>query len=539
MARYPVIMCGGSGARLWPASRPGRPKQFISLIGPHSLFQETALRVAPVAGQDGALIVVAGVGHLPTIRRQLSEIGLEAVILLEPEARDSGPAMAAAAAWLARQDPGAVAAFVASDHHVPDGEAFRKAVTDAADMAEAGRLVTLGVAPTEPSPAYGYIRPSAPGPSPVAAFVEKPDAETAARWISEGYLWNSGNFIVRADVLLEELAAHAPEIAEAATAAAAAAKPHPVAPGRILRLGQAFAQAPKLSIDYAVMENTTRAWVLPVTFTWSDLGAWDAIARAEAAEDGPQRADDPAPGCYVHAPEGVAVATLGVRDIAVIVEPDAVLVCALDRAQEVRTIANRTPLSSAEANESFADAATRFARWIRTSALPLWTTLGVEPDGAFTDAVDQSGRAQDGHRRARVQARQAYVLGAAGLRGWRGPWRPVATRGFQRFIETAARPDGRFATLTASGGRVLDETASLYDQAFALFAMAVLQRAGAGPDDLDQRADRVLAALEAERTDWAAAQLSTLKTKSPQSLKVTLRQLRLGRAMPDFAANMV
>ncbi|MFC0632411.1 AGE family epimerase/isomerase [Brevundimonas balnearis] len=499
MALHPVIMCGGSGARLWPASRPDRPKQFIPLLGPRSLFQETALRVAPLAGPGAELVVVAGVRHMPMIRRQLAEIGLEALILLEPEARDSGPAMAAAAAWLVEKDPLAVAAFVASDHHIPDAEAFRKAMVEAADMAADGRLVTLGVQPTEPSSAYGYIRPVGTGSSAVAAFVEKPDTETATRWITEGYLWNSGNFIVRADTLLSELATYAPEIAAVAESAVREATPHPIAPTRIIRLGKSFGQAPNLSIDYAVMENTTRAWVLPVRFTWSDVGAWDAIARAHAADEGPERADDPAPGCYVHAPRGVAVATLGVRDIAVVVEPDAVLVCALDRTQEVKTIARRMPLAVPGADRSFASAATRFTHWLRTSALPLWTTLGVEPDGAFADALSVCGRAQDGHRRGRVQARQAYVLAAAGLRGWRGPWRAVATRGLNRFIETAARPDGRLATLTATGGRVLDDTATIYDQAFTLFAMATFRRAGVGPEDLPARAGRILTAMQVDR----------------------------------------
>ncbi|MGH6978574.1 MAG: sugar phosphate nucleotidyltransferase, partial [Brevundimonas sp.] len=189
MTIYPVIMCGGAGSRLWPASRPGRPKQFLALTGEHSLFQQTALRVAPLVEPSGALIVVAGANHAGAVAEQLAEISLKATILLEPEARDSGPAMAAAAAFIARRDPQGVAAIIASDHHIPDADAFRTAIRTAAEEAVNGRIVTLGVTPTEPSSAYGYIRPHSPGLSPVDRFVEKPDSVTAAAYVAEGYLW--------------------------------------------------------------------------------------------------------------------------------------------------------------------------------------------------------------------------------------------------------------------------------------------------------------------------------------------------------------
>ena len=192
MTIYPVIMCGGAGSRLWPASRPGRPKQFLALAGERSLFQNTVLRVSPLA-DDGRVIVVAGTGHADAVASQLAEIGAEAIVLLEPEARDSGPAMAAAAAWIERLDPAGVAAIMASDHHIPDDAAFRDAVRIAATEAANGRIVTLGVTPTSPSSAYGYICPAGAGLAPVSRFVEKPDRDTAARYLAEGFLWNSGD----------------------------------------------------------------------------------------------------------------------------------------------------------------------------------------------------------------------------------------------------------------------------------------------------------------------------------------------------------
>lgn len=500
MAFYPVIMCGGAGTRLWPASRAARPKQFLDLVGDLSLFRQTVQRVAPLAGADGCLLIVAGVAHLPALRRQLAGLDAPAVLLLEPEARDSGPAMAAAAAWLAARDPEAVAAFVASDHHIPDSSAFRAALTAAGAHAREGRIVTLGVQPTEPSSAYGYIRPAGPEAAPVAAFVEKPDRDTAARWIGEGYLWNSGNFIVRADVLLGELGAYAPEMAAAAREAVAGARPDPIDPAGAFTLGPAFRQAPKLSIDYAVMERTTRAWVLPVDFAWSDLGAWDAIARvADGPAGGGRWIGEAGSGCHIHAPAGVTVATVGVRDLAVIVEPDAVLVCALDRAQDVKGVAQQAGAGAASPAPTLAAAATAFAAWMRTAALPLWSTLGVEADGAFAEALDAAGRSPDAPRRARVQARQAYVLAHAGVAGWRGAWREVVARSLARFAETNVRPDGLYATLTAADGRVLDDTAALYDQAFVLFALAAAARSGIDPDAARARAHALWATLAAQR----------------------------------------
>ena len=211
MALYPVIMCGGAGTRLWPASRPSRPKQFIPLAGNRSLFQETALRVAPLAVDGGMVVVVAGVSHRPWILEQLDEVGLleQVQVRLEPEAKDSAADVAAAALWTQRNDPRGVNVCVASDHHVPDEKAFRKAVIEATEGARLGRIVTLGIRPTEPSTAYGYISAQGAGLSPVAAFREKPDTASAVEFIRAGYLWNSGNFIVQANVLVEELKAYA------------------------------------------------------------------------------------------------------------------------------------------------------------------------------------------------------------------------------------------------------------------------------------------------------------------------------------------
>ena len=496
MALYPVIMCGGAGTRLWPASRPSRPKQFIPLAGNRSLFQETAARVAPLAGDDGKLVIVGGLRHRDWIVDQLAELEIEAQVLLEPEARDSAAAMAAAAAWAARHDPTAIIAFVASDHHIPDHEAFREAVTAAAVGAAEGRIVTLGVTPSEASQAYGYIKPSGRGLSAVDSFVEKPDRIQAQAYIDAGYLWNSGNFIVAAGALIDELAAHAPAVLDAIRSALPDENS-----GTVQTLGAAFAASPKISIDYAVMEKTARASVLEVDFAWSDLGAWDSIAASGEGDTGHHIFED-AEGCLVRAPDGVLVAALGVRNLAIVVEQDAVLVCDLSQSQGVKKVVDRIKATSPRhldfapaPQEDLAEGAVRFADWMRLKALPVWSTLGQATNGGFAEVLSLDGRALTLPRRARVQARQIFVYANAGMNGWQGPWRGIVERGLERLYAEYLRPDGLCRTTLTPEGAPLDETAYLYDQAFVLFALSAAKSAGIDDPALEARAVTVRDAL--------------------------------------------
>lgn len=474
---YPVIMCGGSGTRLWPASRPSLPKQFIPLAGNRSLFQETVARVAALADGGGELVVVGGVSHKTAILQQLEEIGIRAVVLLEPEGRDSSAAMAAAALWTAQRSPQAVNLFVASDHHIPDAEAFRKSVGEAVAAASDGRIVTLGVVPTAPSSAYGYIAPSGPGLSDVSAFVEKPDSETAKRYISEGYLWNSGNFIVRADVLGAEIANRAPAVADAVRAAVDQA----AVDGVCLTLGSGFKAAPKISIDYAVMEKTTRASVLPVRFEWSDLGAWDSVHASGEGDVGLHVLED-SENCLIRACDGVMVAAIGLRDIGIVVERDAVLVTDLKKSQDVKKVVERLRKLSPQhldfpapaPRESLQAGATRLTAWLRQAALPVWSSLGQDENGGFEEVLALDGRRVATSRRARVQARQLQVYAEAGRQGWEGPWRTVTAKGLERLNAVSLRPDGQMRTLLNSDGAPLDETAMIYDQAFLIFALGVI-----------------------------------------------------------------
>lgn len=493
MVLYPVILCGGGGTRLWPASRPSRPKQFVPMSGNRSLFQDAVLRMAPLAEGGGRVLVIGGVAHRRWILDQLAEVGVEAQVLLEPEARDSAPAMAVAAAWIARADPAGVAAFVASDHHVPDHDAFRAAVSEAGAAASKGRIVTLGVRPDGPSSAYGYIRPAGTGLSGVAAFVEKPDAATAADYIAAGYLWNSGNFMVLAQTLLDELSVLAPGVLTAARAALPEADGGPVQ-AQVQVLGAAFGGAPKISIDYAVMEKTRLADVLAVDFAWSDMGAWDAIAASGEGDVGLHIFED-SDGCLVRAPDGVLVAALGVRNLAIVVEPDAVLVTDLNRSQDVKRVVARVQASSprhldfaSPTPEPLADGARRLADWLRLRALPLWATVGLEDGPGFAEAMGLDGRPLPLPGRSLVQSRQIHTYATAARHGWAGPWRRAVWSGLDALTGRFLREDGTSRALVARDGQVLDETPRLYDHAFVLLALASARAAGAERPDLEARA---------------------------------------------------
>lgn len=478
MSVRPVILCGGSGTRLWPASRPDRPKQFVPLLGAGSMFQQTVARVAPL----GPVLVVAGERHASEVLAQLSAAGVQADVLIEPEARDSGPALAAAAAFLGALDPDATVLTVASDHYVGDDGAFRDAVLAASDAATQGRIVTFGVRPDHPSTAYGYILPDAPlgaDPSagaPVRTFREKPDLETARRLVAEGWLWNSGNFLFRPSALLSELDRHAPDLADAARDAAADARRE----GAVARLGAAFGRAPRTSIDVALMEKTDRAWVSPVDYPWSDLGSWDAVwaasekdAQGNAAPAGTVLHD--ARGNFVSAPSGLSVALVGVQNLAVVAAGDALLVASRAGAQGVKHAAERLSARDAPAApaSSLRDAADDLLGWWKTAALPLWLTLATDhASGAFEDALHLDGSPAPRPRRARVQGRQLYVLAAAGRLGWAGPWRRTLARGADAFIRDFQLPDGLFAPAVNASEARLPEPPSLYDQAFALFGLA-------------------------------------------------------------------
>ena len=340
---YPVILSGGSGTRLWPLSRESHPKQFLPLAGRQTLLQATWARVRGVTSL--APIVVANGEHRFMVSEQLRQVGCKpGTVLLEPNGRNTAPAIAAAALQAVADESDPLLLVLPSDHVIRDGDAFREAVAKAADAAETGQLVTFGIVPTGPETGYGYIKASAgEGACPVEQFVEKPDLETAKQYVAAGtYYWNSGMFLFKASRYLEELGRLQPQMLAACKAAFERAKRDE----DFVRLDKdAFAACPSDSIDYAVMEKTEAAMVVPLDADWNDVGSWAALWEvAEQDGDGnAHRGDVIASGCRntLAWGDGRLVALLGLEDIVVVDTDDTVLVAHKDRVQEVKEIVGR------------------------------------------------------------------------------------------------------------------------------------------------------------------------------------------------------
>lgn len=341
----PVILCGGSGTRLWPLSRSLYPKQLVSFQEEQTLLQSTARRVT---GKGFAKpLFVANEECRFLVADQLEEIGAEpAAILLEPEGRNTAPAIALAARWLADRDPEALLLVMPSDHVIGDHGAFLRAIEQGAAAARDGALVTFGAEARSPETGYGYIEAGAKdaeagGALIVERFVEKPDVETARTHVASGrHYWNCGIFLFRADTFLAELARDEPAVESAVSRAMSEA----TVDGRFVRpAAEAFAESPSISIDYAVMERTKRARVVPVDMAWSDVGSWNALWEIASKDaNGNAVTGDVLPidteGSLIRSEGGFAIATVGIRDLVVVGTRDAVLILPRDRAQDTRLV---------------------------------------------------------------------------------------------------------------------------------------------------------------------------------------------------------
>jgi mannose-1-phosphate guanylyltransferase/mannose-6-phosphate isomerase len=342
---YPVILCGGSGTRLWPLSRRSYPKQFARLMGQESLFQGTVRRMADagfapplaITGEDFRFIVTEQLAAVEQVAR---------ATLIEPQPRNTAPAILAAALWLHESDPDALMLVAPSDHVIPDTPAFRDAVLAAAPVAKAGTLVTFGVTPTRPETGYGYLAlapdadPQAAAPQPLAGFVEKPDAARAAQMLAEGrYLWNAGIFLFSVEALLAAFARHAPDLMEPVGDAVAQAQADL---GFTRLVAEPWAQARDISIDYAIMEKADNLAAVPLQAHWSDLGGWEAVWQ----ESGPDAqgnvlsdhalAQDCRDTLLRSESDEVELVGIGLDNIVAVAMKDAVLVARKDRAQEVK-----------------------------------------------------------------------------------------------------------------------------------------------------------------------------------------------------------
>lgn len=338
---YPVVMAGGSGSRLWPMSRELYPKQFLSLVGEKTLLQETLERLEGLP--TASPVLICNEAHRFLAAEQLRQIGLlDHNIILEPVGRNTAPAIALAALTALQSNKDALLLVLAADHSIADAVAFQKAVQLAAPSAEAGELITFGIVPTHAETGYGYIQRGAAfgGLYKVTQFVEKPDSTTAEDYVSSGdYYWNSGMFLFRADRYLEELEAYRPDIYEACLASTQNIQDDL----DFIRIdAPAFEQCPAESVDYAVMEKTSRALVVPLDAGWSDVGAWSALwdLGQKDGHGNVHKGDvmlHNTQNSYIHA-ENALVATVGVKDLIIVQTKDALLVADKSQVQDVKSI---------------------------------------------------------------------------------------------------------------------------------------------------------------------------------------------------------
>lgn len=340
MRLHAVIMAGGSGTRFWPLSRKALPKQFLALGTDKPLITETATRLRGLC-KPADTWVVCGKTHAPLVKKHVK--GMKpSHVLVEPVARNTAPAIALAAAHVHAEDPEGILVVLPSDHHIAQPAAFREVLAQAAEVAKGGRIVTVGIRATRPETGYGYIRLGAPlGKSPareVAAFVEKPALEVAKLYLQSGdYLWNGGIFVFRADVMLQALGQHMPELSKGLDAVRAAMGTKRYA--KVLQ--QEFPRMPSQSIDYGVMEKASNVAVVPGDFGWSDVGSFAAIPEVRPLDEhgnvvsGKGALALECEGSVVLA-SGRPLAVLGMKDVVVVDAGDAILVVPKEKCQDVR-----------------------------------------------------------------------------------------------------------------------------------------------------------------------------------------------------------
>jgi len=514
----PVILCGGAGSRLWPMSRDSKPKQFHRLVNDKTLLTNTLERV----DHKGE-----GLRYLPT--RIVGGVGFESLLVeqgetgsveveryvLEPLIRDTAAAIAAAIADLAETDPERMVLVLPSDHQISDVAAFFDVIrTGAEALAERGGIMTIGIAPTRPETQYGYIeRGDGDGPVyDVLRFREKPDLETAETFLRSGrFFWNGGIFMFRAGEMGAELARQQPQVWAQAKLAVERAEVE----GKCYRLDpEAFAASPKISIDYAVMENASRIGVVAASFDWNDLGSWNQLHDGSPLDgSGNARFGDvltiDVANSYLRS-EDRLLAVAGLDNIIVVSQPDALLIVHRDKSHLVKDIAERVkktgewpPLAVADSGRPVPSTRV-IRRWLFDKALPLWAGAGVDRvHGGVHEALNHDGSPADlGFKRLRVLARQIYCYANAELLGWDGDARGVLGHCFTTLTSTGWHEGGGWIHLWNQDGTVKDPQRDTYDQCFVLLALAWLWQATKWPEARDW-AERTIAYMDDHLVDRA------------------------------------
>lgn len=474
----PVILCGGSGTRLWPLSTPDRPKQFLALTSSKSMIEETADRFSSSQTETlsfAAPLVVGSKRHT----RLLSETLPTARKILEPFGRNSAPAVAAACLAYSPDD---LILILPADHDIRDLQSFHKAIEIAAGSASSGAIVTFGIHPTHPATGYGYIKAEA-GPVGAALsveqFVEKPDQATAESYLAAGsYFWNAGIFLFKASAMLEALESFSPDVLAGVTAAM------PGSMGSTVHLDEAaFASTPSISIDYAVMEHAPNVKTVPVSMGWSDVGGYRALhelltdADTENYTSGPVFVNN-SEGLYVRS-EGPAVSVNGVSNLVIVATPDEVMITPITEDGAAKTLGAAVQTGRHSLGLS-KDTIGRAKTWL-WEAFETWSKVGWDATrGGFVEQLNMDGSPDaDANRRVRVQARQVYSFAKAIEMGWPqvDTAKSLIENGIE-YIDTRLRhAEGGFVHTVTSGGDVLDDRRDLYDHAFMILAGSAAYKA--------------------------------------------------------------
>ncbi|MEM8542247.1 MAG: AGE family epimerase/isomerase, partial [Pseudomonadota bacterium] len=486
----PVVLCGGAGSRLWPMSRDEKPKQFHALFNEKSLLANTIARTpeGSYSGVTFAAPIILGNASL----REAFEIeanGFEAApsrILLEPSVRDTAAAIAAITAFACKQDPNSILLVLPSDARIDDHEEYRRTITKAAGVVRTSNsIMTLGIRPSRPETQYGYIEQGEPLGEvfSVQKFREKPDLETAQDFLSSGnFLWNAGIFMFRAGRLADDFSKMQPEIWKHASASIENARED----GVFFYLNEVdFNAAPKLSMDYAIMEKAENIGVVPAHFDWDDLGSWSQLYEsANKDEQGNAVFGDSivveSQDNYIRS-DGPLVAVAGIEGLTIVAEDNKVLVSSTQKSHLVKEV------NAAFKNELRSKTSPNkddLKRWLFDKALPFWASNGMDFEfGGAHEALSFNGTpAPHSKKRLRVTARQIYCYAHASMMGWQGDADKVLRHCLATLIDTGWHQEGGFIHLYNPDGTVQDQTRDTYDQCFVLLAMAWLWRSKKWPE---------------------------------------------------------